>query len=107
MQSLGLILSAFGVAAVVVAAVYVGRSKAKDETIEAQQSTIGALTTRIETLLDSKMEESHRCEEKIAELRGKVDALSIQQTEAIAGVMAPQIVKGLVHALQSGEWGPK
>jgi TolA-binding protein len=107
MQLVGLLLSAFGVAAMIVAAVYVGRSKAKDETIDAQQSTISALSTRIESLHDSQVEESRRCEEKIASLQGQVDALSEKYAEAIAGLMAPKVVAGLVRALDSGDWGPR
>jgi len=106
MQLVGLVLSAFGLVSVAVAALYVGRSKAKDETIDAQQSTIHALTTRIDALLDAKLEESHRCEEKIASLQGQVDALSEKYAEAIAGIMAPRVTQGLVQALSSGDWGP-
>lgn len=105
MEWLGPALSLIGVVSAVVAAVYVGRSRAKDETIKAQQSTIETLAAGQNELRLQMDERERHCSEQIAQLRGRVDALAEQQSEVVATLLAPRIVDGLVAASRDGRWG--
>lgn len=99
MDWVGLVTGVFGGIAIIASAVYVGWNKSKDETISAQQGTIDALERRVTTVEGELVDERRRCDSEIADLRGRVDLLSTQQTDVLTAALAPKIVQGLAQEI--------
>lgn len=97
----GAVVGLVGFVVTVVAAVYVGRNRGKDELIETQQKLIDGLRSEME-------DNDRRCnakiadlQEKVSHLQGKVDVLSEQQGAAIGAAIAPLVAAEVVKALNS------
>jgi len=95
-------LAILGLVSGVVAAVQVGKSRSKDEAIDAQQSTITALQAQVASIEEQRRADELHCEKQIAELRGRVDALAEQQSDVLSNLLAPRIVDGLIAAVHGG-----
>ncbi len=102
MEWLSTALAVAGGLAVVVSAVMVGKGRSKDEAIIAQGSTIEALRAQVSSIEEQRQADERRCEQQIAELRGRVDALAEQQSDVLTALLAPRIVDGLIAAMQGG-----
>jgi ClpP class serine protease len=88
-----------------VAAVYLGKSKAKDELIDTLQGTTDALRGDLEDAearWQRKFDaEKNRCDLAISELRGQVTTLTPAFAKVMAAELAP--VLGAAIAKQSGQ----
>lgn len=102
MDAANVLLGAGWVAALI-AALYLGKSKAKDQLIDTLQDTTDALRNDLadaESRWSAKFEaEKTRCDLAISELRGQVTTL----TPAFAKVMASELAPVLGDAITKAE----
>lgn len=98
--------------AVIVGGLNLGRGRRQKELIRLGEQQAEALRHQTDDLRSEMADNDRRCQEKIAaltadnaELRGMVVVLQEQQTNAIAGAMAPMVAREVVRMLDSGDWG--
>lgn len=90
-----ILFSGIGVIAMIVAGVMGGRSRAKDSAIRAQQITIDALKDEIDSVRTVSQEEARRCEERLAEVEGRMQGLTTQHAATIAELLAPRLTTAI------------
>lgn len=101
----GSLVSVSGYIALIVSAVLVGLNRGKSQIIDDYARITANLRNEIH-------DNERRCDERINEqqatisnLQGRMEILQSQQAESLSAALAPHVVKGVVEALNTGDWG--
>lgn len=103
----GEILAVLGWGIGIASAIYVGRERGKSQII----TDYDRITTNLRNELHDN---DRRCEERlneqaatISKLEGRMEVLQSQQADSLSAALAPHVIKGVVEALQTGDWNNK